>query len=142
MTVASNSRRGWPLLAAASAAFTVLGSGAAYASIEPFSGASLDLDPAAWIEFHHWLRGRLELSVMVLQLAAVATLGLLRLTTNFHWANLGRRGFAASMLGLGVLGTSCAGYGSDFALFAGATMGVLLIVSILGPGHVTAARSA
>jgi hypothetical protein len=42
--------------------------------------------------------------------------------------------FVASMVALGVAGVACARYASPFALFAGATLAVLLNVSLLGAG--------
>jgi hypothetical protein len=77
------------------------------------------------------MRTAMELLVIVFQVAGVAALGVSRLVPLQIWAELGRRGFTAAMGGLGFAGTYCAFYGSHLALFAGATMAVLLNIVII-----------
>jgi hypothetical protein len=72
-------------------------------------------------------RSGLEFAVMALQVAGVATL----IASQFASV----RSYACSTLvgvqfGLGITGALCAGQGSSFALFAGATMVVLFLASI------------
>ena len=74
----------------------------------------------------------MEAAVVVFQCFGVATLMLSRLLPTTRWADRGRFAFVFAMIGLGASGTSCAWVGSEFALFAGGTMAVLLIVVILG----------
>lgn len=97
------------------------------------------VDLSGTILMHARLRCWLELAVVLLQVLAVGSLMLARLMQQARWARNGQTLFAGSMLGLGLVGTVCAGYASPFALFAGATMAVLLNVSFLGagPGHAT-----
>jgi hypothetical protein len=82
------------------------------------------------------IQSSLELSVVLLQLAGVGALVLSRMLPTTPWADRGRLAFVGAMLGLGVAGVLCAWYGSKFALFAGATMAILLNVVILGSTHV------
>lgn len=91
-----------------------------------------DLDVAGWVRLHAGLRGGLERSTVALQVLAVATLCLSRFLPACRGANATRRGFVASMVGLGAVGVGCAGYASPFALYAGGTMAVLLNVVIMG----------
>ncbi len=77
------------------------------------------------------MRAWLELSVVLLQAVAVSTLCVNHLFPSTAWARCGRLGFALAMIGLGVVGTLCAGYASEFALFAGGTMAILLNLAIL-----------
>ncbi|HEU5118073.1 MAG TPA: hypothetical protein VFT74_15730 [Isosphaeraceae bacterium] len=90
---------------------------------------------------HARLRSWLELAVVMLQVLAVGSLILARLVPGERWPRSGQTLFAGSMLALGVVGTVCAGYASPFALFAGATMAVLLNVSFLGAGPEHASRA-
>src|SRR3954464_11150136 len=71
----------------------------------------------------------LELSVMLFQVFGVAALCLSRLLppTSTRWANRGRAGFVVAMIGLGLAGAFCGRHDSNFALFAGGTMTILLI---------------
>lgn len=88
--------------------------------------------------------GVLEVVVMMFQLFGVATLCLTRLVPETRWADRGRIGFVFAMVGLGVFGAICGRFDSEFALFAGGTMTVLLIGMIAGSGtaHATAPRVA
>jgi len=76
----------------------------------------------------------LELVVMFFQFIGVATLCLTRLVPETRWADRGRIGFVIALVGLGVFGALCGRFDSEFALFAGGTMTVLLIGMIAGSG--------
>jgi uncharacterized membrane protein YhaH (DUF805 family) len=84
----------------------------------------------------------LEVVVMLFQFIGVATLCLTRLVPETRWADRGRIGFVFALVGLGVFGALCGRFDSEFALFAGGTMTVLLIGMIAGSGstHATAPR--
>jgi hypothetical protein len=99
-------------------------------------------DPSGWIALHARTRAWLDLAVVVFQVSSVATLLLSRLLPRSPWADRGRLAFLASMVGLGATGTVCAWYGSDFSLFAGGTMAVLLNIVILSKGAPEASRPA
>lgn len=79
----------------------------------------------------------LELSVMLFQVFGVAALCVSRLlpSTSTRWTNLGRAGFVVAMVGLGLAGALCGRHDSDFGLFAGGTMTVLLIGMTVGSGQ-------
>ena len=76
----------------------------------------------------------LELVVMAFQFIGVATLCLSRLVPQTRWADRGRVGFVVALVGLGVFGALCGRFDSEFALFAGGTMTVLLIGMVAGSG--------
>ncbi|WP_435009423.1 hypothetical protein P12x_000676 [Tundrisphaera lichenicola] len=78
----------------------------------------------------------LEIAVMMFQVFGVATLCLTRLVPATRWADRGRVGFVFALVGLGVFGALCGRFDSEFALFAGGTMTVLLIGMIAGSGTV------
>lgn len=84
----------------------------------------------------------LEISIMLFQVVGVIALCLSRLTppTSTRWANRGRIGFVVAMIGLGLAGAFCGRHDSDFALFAGGTMTILLIGMNMGNGQVTPAH--
>ena len=77
----------------------------------------------------------LELAVMIFQILGVAALLLHRLTASPRWAEHGRNGFVVAMIGLGVIGALCGRQNSEFGLFAGGTMTLLLIGMTIGSGH-------
>ena len=85
----------------------------------------------------------LEVVVMMFQVFGVATLCLTRLVPEPRWADRGRVGFVFALVGLGIFGALCGRFDSEFALFAGGTMTVLLIGMIVGSGgtHATAPAS-
>lgn len=87
-------------------------------------------DPTFLVQAHVHLRDWLELAVVLFQVVGVATLCVARLLPTSPWAVRGRFGFVAAMIGLGIAGTLCASYDSEFALFAGAAMAALLIIVI------------
>ena len=84
----------------------------------------------------------LELAVVLFQVFGVVALCLNRLATTGKWSDRGRLGFVVALLGLGVAGALCGRHDSEFALFAGGTMTLLLIGMTVGgvPGHATAPK--
>jgi len=86
----------------------------------------------------------LEVLVMLFQVFGVAALCLTRLLPQTRWADRGRVAFVVALVGLGVAGAICGRHDSEFALFAGGTMTVLLIGMTIGGGasHSTARASA
>lgn len=79
----------------------------------------------------------LELSVILFQVFGVAALCISRLVpaTSPRWSNVGRAGFVVAMVGLGLAGALCGRHDSDFGLFAGGTMTILLIGMTVGGAH-------
>ncbi|APW63000.1 hypothetical protein [Paludisphaera borealis] len=79
--------------------------------------------------------GVFEMLVMFFQTCGVMCLCLCRLMPRSsalcHW---GRAGFIVSLFGLGISGALCGGHDSEFALFAGGTMTLLLIGMTMGSG--------
>ncbi len=77
---------------------------------------------------------------MLLQVFGLGSLGLSRLLPG-HWsADLGRKGAILALLGLAVAGAWCGRHCSEFALYAGGTMTVLLIGMTTGNAGGTATR--
>jgi hypothetical protein len=76
----------------------------------------------------------LEMTVMLFQVCGVVALCLTRLVPATRWAERGRVVFIIAMIGLGVAGALCGRHDSEFALFAGGTMTVLLIGMTIGNG--------
>src|SRR4051794_4780615 len=77
----------------------------------------------------------LELTVILFQVFGVAALCLSRLLPATRWASRGRVGFIVALVGLGIAGALCGRHDSEFALFAGGTMTILLIGMITGSGQ-------
>jgi hypothetical protein len=79
----------------------------------------------------------LELAVILFQVVGVIALCVSRLLppSSTRWANRGRAGFVVAMFGLGLAGAFCGRHDSDFALFAGGTMTILLIGMTMGNGQ-------
>jgi len=77
----------------------------------------------------------LELSVVLFQVFGVVALCLSRLTPGTRWADRGRVGYVVALVGLGVAGALCGRHDSEFALFAGGTMPLLLIGMTAGTSH-------
>ncbi len=79
--------------------------------------------------------GVFEMLVMFFQTCGVMCLCLCRLMPRSsalcHW---GRTGFIIAVFGLGISGALCGGHDSEFALFAGGTMTLLLIGMTMGSG--------
>jgi hypothetical protein len=83
--------------------------------------------------------GVFEMFVMFFQTFGVASLFLNRLTPHHsYWANVGRIGVILALLGLGISGALCGRHDSEFALFAGGTMTLLLIGMTVGNGSIDA----
>jgi hypothetical protein len=76
----------------------------------------------------------LELVVMAFQMTGVAALCLSRLMPATRWGGRGRVALILSLLGLGISGALCGHHDSEFGLFAGGTMTVLLMGMIMGGG--------
>jgi hypothetical protein len=76
-----------------------------------------------------------EMFVMLFQTFGVLCLCLYRLLPRSsalsHW---GRTGFIIALFGLGISGALCGRHDSEFALFAGGTMTLLLIGMTMGSG--------
>ncbi len=77
----------------------------------------------------------LELLVMVFQVGGIAALCVSRLLPTTRWADRGRVGYILALVGLGVAGALCGRHDSEFALFAGGTMTLLLIGMTVGSGQ-------
>jgi hypothetical protein len=75
-----------------------------------------------------------EMAVVFFQVLGVAGLCTNRLADGARWARRGRSGFVVGLIGLGVAGAMCGGQDSEFALFAGGTMTLLLIGMTVGGG--------
>lgn len=76
----------------------------------------------------------LELFVILFQVVGVVGLVVNRLMPRSRLAELGRVGFVIGVLGLGIAGALCGRHDSEFALFAGGTLTVLLIGMTSGSG--------
>lgn len=80
-----------------------------------------------------------EMLVMFFQTFGVACLFLNRLTDQrSSWHAPGRVGVIVAVIGLGVAGALCGRQDSEFALFAGGTMTVLLIGMTIGNSNTDA----
>jgi hypothetical protein len=78
------------------------------------------------------LCGVLELLVVFFQVCGVMALCLNRLMPRSAWCYRGKIGFIVALFGLGIAGALCGRHDSEFALFAGGTMTVLLIGMTVG----------
>jgi len=76
----------------------------------------------------------LELTVMLFQVFGVAALCLNRLLPATRWADRGRNGAIVALVGLAIAGAMCGRHASEFALFAGMTMTIMLIGLTTGSG--------
>ena len=76
-----------------------------------------------------------ELVVVLFQVVGVVALCLNRLISAGRWAERGRIAFVVALIGLGVAGACCGQDDSEFALFAGVSMTLLLIGMTLGSGQ-------
>lgn len=85
--------------------------------------------------------GLFELVVMAFQMVGVAGLCFTRLMPSCRWRRRGRIAFIVALLGLGVSGALCGHHDSEFGLFAGGTMTVLLIGMTIGGGATGARRN-
>jgi hypothetical protein len=78
--------------------------------------------------------GLLEVLVVLFQVAGVASLCINRFFSGTRWADRTRVTFILALLGLGAAGALCGSQDSEFALFAGGTITVLLIGMTIGTG--------
>lgn len=76
-----------------------------------------------------------ESAVMLFQVFGAIALCLSRFSPKgTKWSDRGRAGVVLALLGLGLAGAFCGRYDSQFSLFAGMTMTVLLIGITVGGG--------
>ena len=76
-----------------------------------------------------------EILVMVFQVCGIMGLCLNRLTPrSTRWSSRGQIGSIIALFGLGIAGALCGRHDSEFALFAGGTMTILLIGLTMGNG--------
>ena len=76
----------------------------------------------------------LECLVVFFQVFGVAALCAAKLFPRSRVAHHARYAYVLALVGLGIVGASCGRHDSQFALFAGVTMTVLLIGMISGGG--------
>ena len=74
----------------------------------------------------------LEVLVVFFQVCGIMGLCLSRLMPRSAWSYRGKIGFIVALFGLGIAGALCGQHDSEFALFAGGTMTVLLIGMTVG----------
>jgi hypothetical protein len=85
----------------------------------------------------------LEWLVMVFQVCGIMGLCLSRLMPrSTAWPYRGRISFIVALFGLGIAGALCGRHDSEFALFAGVTMTVLLIGMTIGSGAIDVTETA
>jgi len=78
-----------------------------------------------------------EILVIVFQVFGIMGLCLNRLMPrSTRWASRGQVGSIIALVGLGIAGALCGRHDSEFALFAGGTMTVLLIGMTMGSGSI------
>jgi len=78
-----------------------------------------------------------EILVMLFQVFGVMGLCLNRLTPrSTRWSSRGQVGAIIALFGLGIAGALCGRHDSEFALFAGGTMTILLIGLTMGNGTI------
>ena len=83
----------------------------------------------------------LEILVMLFQVCGVMGLCLSRLLPkSTAWSSRGQIGSIVALVGLGIAGALCGRHDSEFALFAGGTMTVLLIGMTMGGGSIELAE--
>jgi hypothetical protein len=78
------------------------------------------------------LCGVLELLIVLFQVFGVGALCLCRLFPGSRWSGQARLGVVVALVGLAVAGAVCGRHDSEFALFAGGTITVLLIGMTVG----------
>jgi hypothetical protein len=88
------------------------------------------------------LCGVLEIMVVFFQVCGVMALCLSRLMPRSAWCYRGKIGFIVALFGLGIAGALCGRHDSEFALFAGGTMTVLLIGMTIGSSTIDTTESA
>jgi hypothetical protein len=78
-----------------------------------------------------------EILVMVFQICGIMGLCLSRLMPrSTRWSSRGQIGSIIALFGLGIAGALCGRHDSEFALFAGGTMTILLIGLTMGNGTI------
>jgi hypothetical protein len=78
-----------------------------------------------------------EILVVLFQVCGIMGLCLTRLMPcSPRWTSRGQVGFIIALFGLGIAGALCGRHDSEFALFAGGTMTVLLIGMTVGSGSI------
>jgi hypothetical protein len=78
-----------------------------------------------------------EILVVLFQVCGIMGLCLTRLVPcSPRWSSRGQAGFIIALFGLGIAGALCGRHDSEFALFAGGTMTVLLIGMTVGSGSI------
>ena len=78
-----------------------------------------------------------EILVVLFQVCGIMGLCLTRLMPcSPRWTSRGQAGFIIALFGLGIAGALCGRHDSEFALFAGGTMTVLLIGMTVGSGSI------
>jgi hypothetical protein len=78
-----------------------------------------------------------EILVVLFQLCGILGLCMSRLMPRTtRWCSRGKVGFVIALVGLGVAGALCGRHDSEFALFAGGTMTVLLIGMTAGSSSI------
>jgi hypothetical protein len=78
-----------------------------------------------------------EILVVLFQVCGIMGLCLTRLIPcSPRWSSRGQAGFIIALFGLGIAGALCGRHDSEFALFAGGTMTVLLIGMTVGSGSI------
>ncbi|WP_165234791.1 hypothetical protein [Aquisphaera insulae] len=80
----------------------------------------------------------LEALVVFFQVCGVMGLCVNRLMPRSAWCYRGKIGFIVALFGLGIAGALCGRHDSEFALFAGGTMTVLLIGMTIGNSTIDA----
>src|SRR5208282_2365041 len=84
-----------------------------------------------------------EILVVLFQLCGILGLCMSRLMPcTTRWSSRGKVGFVVALIGLGVAGALCGRHDSEFALFAGGTMTVLLIGMTIGGSTIDATEPA
>ncbi len=77
-----------------------------------------------------------EVLVVLFQVCGIMGLCLNRLVPGSNrWRSRGQAGSIVALIGLGIAGALCGRHDSEFALFAGGTMTLLLIGMTMGGGH-------
>ncbi len=84
----------------------------------------------------------LELLVVFFQVCGIMGLCLSRLMPRSAWSYRGKIGFIVALFGLGIAGALCGRHDSEFALFAGGTMTILLIGMTIGGSTIDATEPA
>lgn len=78
-----------------------------------------------------------EILVVLFQVCGILGLCLNRLMPRTtRWPSRGQAGLIIALFGLGIAGALCGRHDSEFALFAGGTMTVLLIGMTMGSGSI------